>query len=107
MSTPAKTPTPVEYLRLHNAAAADAFVALRNAAVSGPLDAHTCELVVLGSLVVTGNEGSFKVHARRLLRDGVAADALRQAAMVTMAATTTFGQVIAALKWIDAVCAEA
>ena len=48
-----------------------------------------------------GAEGSFKTHARLLLKEGVAADALRQAVLVTFAATAPFSSVIAALHWVD------
>jgi len=98
---------PVDYVRQYNAAAADAFQALRKAAVAGPLDDHTCELIVLGALVTAGEEGSFKVHARRLLKGGVAPEALRQAVMVTLAASTTFSQIVSGLRWVDALVEEA
>lgn len=101
METQKKALTPVEYLRSVSPAAAEAFVALRKAAAAGPLDEQDCELVVLGSLVVTGQEGSFKVHAKRVLAAGGDAAAIRQAVLATFGATTTFSQVLAALKWID------
>ncbi len=94
--------TPVEYLKEVSAPTAEAFQALRKAVLaSGPLDAHTCELVTLGAFATTGNEASFKTHARRLLNEGVAIDALRQAVLVTFGATTTFSLVSDALHWID------
>jgi alkylhydroperoxidase/carboxymuconolactone decarboxylase family protein YurZ len=95
-------PTPIEYLNQISSGAADAFQALRKAVLgAGPLDAHTCELIVLGALVTAGSEGSFKVHARRLLRDGVPVEALRQVVLVTFAASTTFAQMSNGLHWID------
>jgi alkylhydroperoxidase/carboxymuconolactone decarboxylase family protein YurZ len=94
--------TPVEYLNQISSATADAFQALRKAVLAaGPLDAHTCELIALGALVTSGNEASFKTHARRLLKEGVAADALRHAVLVTFGATTTFSQVSDGLHWVD------
>ena len=94
--------TPVEYLNAISAPTAEAFQALRKAVLAaGPLDAHTCELIALGALVTTGNEASFKTHARRLLKEGVAADALRHAVLVTFGATTTFSQVSDGLHWVD------
>jgi alkylhydroperoxidase/carboxymuconolactone decarboxylase family protein YurZ len=98
--------SPVETVREHNPALADAFMALRKAAAEGPLDETSCELIVVGALATTGEESSFKVHARRLRKLGVAAPAVHQAVMVTLAATTSFAQVVAALQWIDAVYAE-
>jgi len=93
---------PVEYLKRYSGASAEAFQALRKAVrTAGPLDAHTCELITLGALVTSGSEASFKTHARRLLKDGVTLDALRQAVLVTFAASTTFSQVIDGLRWID------
>jgi alkylhydroperoxidase/carboxymuconolactone decarboxylase family protein YurZ len=106
MATPPKL-TPVEYLAQYSPKASVAFQDLRKAVQqSGPLDTHTCELITLGALVTTGNEGSFKTHARRLLKDNVSLEALRQAVMVTFAATTTFSDVIAGLRWIDDLVAE-
>ncbi|HEY4295618.1 MAG TPA: carboxymuconolactone decarboxylase family protein [Paraburkholderia sp.] len=107
MESQKKALTPVEYLRSVNSSAADAFVALRRAAGTGPLDEVTCELVVLGTLAVTGQEGSFKVHAKRVLATGGDPAAIRQAVLVTLGATATFSQVVTALKWVDDVAAAA
>ena len=94
--------TPVEYLAQFSPDAAQSFQALRKAVGSaGPLDANTCELIALGAFATIGAENSFKTHARRLLKEDVPADALRQAVLVTFAATTTFSSVIAALHWVD------
>jgi alkylhydroperoxidase/carboxymuconolactone decarboxylase family protein YurZ len=99
--------TPVEYLALFNPKASSAFQELRKAVLqSGPLDQHTCELITLGALVTARNETSFKTHARRLLKEDVSVEALRQAVMVTFAATTTFTDVVAGLRWVDEVAAE-
>ena len=107
MST-AKKLTPVEVLAQTSPAAAQAFQDLRKAVLAaGPLDHHTCELIVLGAMVTTKNEASFKTHARRLLKEQMAPEALRQAVLVTFGATTTFTDVIAGLRWVDEICAEA
>jgi alkylhydroperoxidase/carboxymuconolactone decarboxylase family protein YurZ len=99
--------SPLEYVKQFSNDTGVAFQAWRKAVLSsGPLDAQTCELIVLGALVTSGGESSFKVHARRLLGEGVAAEALRQAVFVTLGASTTLVQVIAGLRWIDAVLAE-
>lgn len=99
--------SPVDYVRQYNPAAADAFQALRAAAVMGPLDEQTYELIVIGALATTGEEGSFKVHARRLRKLDAPVEALRQAVLATLAASTTFSQAVAALHWIDDVFSEA
>ena len=106
MSTAAPL-SPLDYVKQFSADTGTAFQALRKAVLgSGPLDAHTCELIVLGALVTSGGESSFKIHARRLLKEGVAVEALRRAVLVTLGASTTLAQVIAGLRWIDAVQSE-
>ena len=98
--------SPIDYVRQYNPTLAESFQALRKAALAGPLDETACELVVLGALVNTGEESSFKVHGRRLQKLGVPVDALRQAVMVTTAASTTWSQVVTALHWVDELAAE-
>jgi len=62
--------TPVEHLASISADSASAFQALRKSVMAaGPLDHTTCELVVIATMAVTGAEASFKVHARRLLKE--------------------------------------
>jgi alkylhydroperoxidase/carboxymuconolactone decarboxylase family protein YurZ len=101
------TLTPLDYLTQISSETASAFQALRKAVMTaGPLDAHTCELIALGGLVTSGSEQSFKTHARRLLRTGVAVAALRQAVLVTLGASTTFNQALNGLRWIDQVLQE-
>jgi len=97
---------PVQFISQYNADAGAAFQQLRKAVMAGPLDERVCELVVIGALATAGEEGSFKVHARRLRAMGAEPQELRQAAMVTLAASTTFSQVVAALRWVDEVYAE-
>lgn len=92
----------IAYLGQINPGAGEAFAALRRAVLGvGPLDEQACELITLGAFATTGEEASFKLHARRLLALKADPAALRQAVLVTFAATTTFSQVIAALRWID------
>lgn len=102
-----KALTPVEKLAAVSPGAAQAFQDLRKSVLaSGPLDNHTCELIVLGAMVTAGYESSFKTHARRLLKENVGPAALRQAVLVTFAATTSFTEVSAGLKWIEDVLSE-
>jgi len=94
MSTAAPL-SPLDYVKQFSADTGTAFQALRKAVLgSGPLDAHTCELIVLGALVTSGGDSSFKIHARRLLKEGVAVEALRQAVLVTLGASTTLAQAV-------------
>ena len=102
MSGAAKRLTPVQYLAQFSPGASESFQALRKAVLSsGPLDDHTCELITLGALVTAKNEASFKVHARRLLKEAVPVEAMRQAVLVTFGAATTFSDVVAGLRWVD------
>ena len=104
----AEPKTPVEFLREIDADTAAAFQRLRSAVMAaGPLDHQTCELINLGALATARHEQSFKVHARRLLKEGVEIAALRQAVLSTFAASTTFSQVVDALHWVDQAAAEA
>jgi alkylhydroperoxidase/carboxymuconolactone decarboxylase family protein YurZ len=98
--------SPVDYVRQYNPALAESFGGLRQAAVSGPLSEESYELIVVAALVTTRDEGSFKVHVRRLRNMGTAPEAMRQAVTATLAASSTFGQVVGALRWIDDVLAE-
>lgn len=97
---------PVQYVAQYNEEAAAAFQALRKAAAAGPLDEHVYELIVVGALATTGEEGSFKVHARRLKAMGAPVEELRQAVLVTLGASTTFSQAVSALHWVEDVYAE-
>lgn len=97
---------PIPYVAQFNDGAAAAFQTLRKAVTAGPLDEHVCELIVVGALATTGEEGSFKVHARRLKTMGAPAEELRQAVLVTLGASTTFSQAVSALHWIDDIYAE-
>ena len=104
---PEKQLRPVDYLKSICEPAGTAFQNLRQSVLaSGPLDEHVCELIVLGALVTSGNEASFKVHARRLAREQVPIESLRQAVLITLGASTTFSQALAGLHWVDDVFAE-
>lgn len=102
-----KQMTPLDKLAEASPATAQAFQDLRKAVLaSGPLDGHTCELIVLGAMATRGYEASFKTHARRLLKEKVDPAKIRQAVLVTLAATTAFSEVSAALRWVEEVVAE-
>ena len=93
---------PSEYLLRESADVGAAFRALRNGLLaSGPLDAATCELIVVAGLATAGFEDSFKIHATRLLESDTPAAAIRHAVMVTLGASSTVFQVARALQWVD------
>jgi alkylhydroperoxidase/carboxymuconolactone decarboxylase family protein YurZ len=93
---------PMQFLSSIDQQTGAAFQALRQAVGnSGTLDERVCELIVTASFVVTGQGDSFKVHGKRAMALGATAADLRQAVLVTLGATTTFAQVVAALHWID------
>lgn len=94
--------TPMERLSTVSVEAAAAFQTLRSSVLAaGPLDHVTCELIVIATMAVTQTEASFKLHARRLLADGVELARIRHAVVVTLGASTTFSQASAALRWLD------
>ena len=71
----------------------------RAAAGAGPLDARTQRLVKLALAVGAQAEGAVHSHARRALREGIAAAELHQVALL---AVTSIGwsAAMAALSWI-------
>lgn len=93
--------TPSAYLKQVSPATGDAFRALRDAVSTGPLDAVTCELILIGGFAVSGYETALKVHGLRLLRQGVQKQALQQAVLVMLGATLPMLPVTQALRWID------
>ena len=67
---------------------------------AGPLDQRTRRLVKLALSVGGGSEGAVHSHARRALEEGLAADELRQVAILAVP-TLGFPRAVAALTWID------
>ena len=99
--------SPMQYMAQHSEDTQKAFQAMRKAVMAaGPLDHNTCELIVLGAFATARVEMGFKVHAKRLLADGVDIAAIRQAVMVTLGATTAFNVCIEAMRWIDEAAAD-
>lgn len=98
---------PSEYLIAESPTAGASFREFRTAVnTSGPLDAQTCELIVIAGLATGGYEDSFKHHSRRLLRMGVPKSALKQAVMVTLGASSVLFEVARALLWIDEIAPD-
>jgi alkylhydroperoxidase/carboxymuconolactone decarboxylase family protein YurZ len=89
---------PAEVLSDANPAAAAAFAELRRAVESGPLDPKTVELIVIGSLAAVGQLGSLEVHVKRALGLGASMEQINQAIVATLAASTLFNDVVAALR---------
>jgi alkylhydroperoxidase/carboxymuconolactone decarboxylase family protein YurZ len=93
---------PAEVLAGANPAAAEAFASLRRAAESGPLDAATVELIVVGSLASVAQLSSLAVHVKRAATLGVTLEQLNQAIVSTLAASAGFNDVVAALTAAEA-----
>jgi alkylhydroperoxidase/carboxymuconolactone decarboxylase family protein YurZ len=98
---------PSMQLRKANEQAGISYRAMRDAIMqSGPLDAQTSELILIGCFAARGNERSFRLHALRGLKAGMSADVLRQIVMIPMGAASPLAEVTKALTWLDEVVAE-
>jgi alkylhydroperoxidase/carboxymuconolactone decarboxylase family protein YurZ len=93
---------PSDYLRFVAPDVADAFKTMRAHIASGPLDYETCEYVIIGCFALAGFEEPFRIHARRMLDNGVPVENLRHAVMVILGASSALFPVVRALKWLDA-----
>jgi alkylhydroperoxidase/carboxymuconolactone decarboxylase family protein YurZ len=99
--------SPSGQLRKSNAAVAGAFRSFRETARTvGPLDKQTIELILMAGFSADGHQDPFKNHAMRALKSGVSKEALQQAVMVTLGATSVLPAVANALRWIDEVYEE-
>jgi alkylhydroperoxidase/carboxymuconolactone decarboxylase family protein YurZ len=81
------------------------FIQLRAAAISGPIDETTRELILISAFASAGLEEGFKNHARGLLAKGVSKEVLQHAVVIPLGATTLFLRVVDAMQWIDEVAA--
>jgi alkylhydroperoxidase/carboxymuconolactone decarboxylase family protein YurZ len=96
--------SPSGQLRRSNATVGSAFRSFRETArTAGPLDEQTVELILMAGFSAAGHQEPFKNHAMRALEAGVAKEALQQAVMVTLGATSVLPAVANALRWIDEV----
>lgn len=102
--TPEKRPA--EVLADVNPDAGRAFAQLRRAVESGPLDQRTVELIIIGSLAAVGQLGSLAVHVKRARSLGSSMEQINQAIVSTLAASTLFNDVVAALRAAEAVVHE-
>jgi alkylhydroperoxidase/carboxymuconolactone decarboxylase family protein YurZ len=98
---------PAEVLAAANPAAAQAFAQLRKAVEAGPLDQATVELIVIASLASVGQLGSLGVHVKRAATLGVPLEYVTQAIVSTLAASTLFNDVVAALRTATSAYGEA
>ena len=69
---------------------------------SGPLDQKTRRLIKLGVAIGINSEGAVRSHARRAMQEGISADEIRHAVLMTLT-TAGFPTMIAALKWVEEV----
>jgi alkylhydroperoxidase/carboxymuconolactone decarboxylase family protein YurZ len=67
---------------------------------AGPLDASTVALVKLAISVGHGSQRTVHSHAKKGLRAGAGADALRQVALISLP-TIGLPAALDALRWID------
>lgn len=67
---------------------------------AGPLDAVTSHLVQLAAATAIRSEGAVHSHVRRALAAGATPEQIRQALML-VAPTVGFPNVIAAISWAD------
>jgi alkylhydroperoxidase/carboxymuconolactone decarboxylase family protein YurZ len=98
---------PSVQLRNANEQAGVSYRAMRDAVMqSGPLDANTSELVLIACFAALGCERSFRIHALRGLKAGMAKEVLKQIVLIPMGAAVPLAGVTKALSWLDEVVEE-
>jgi len=97
---------PSALLREANPAAAEGFAALREAVRPGPLDRETCEYILINGFALAGFEEPFKIHAMRMLQEGVPKARLQHAVQISLGATAPLFPIVRALGWLEEVAAE-
>jgi alkylhydroperoxidase/carboxymuconolactone decarboxylase family protein YurZ len=79
----------------------DAYASLGKAvAEAGPLDKHTRRLIKLALAIGARSEGATHSHARQGLEEGLAAEELRQIALLAIT-TLGFPAAVAGLSWVE------
>ena len=68
---------------------------------AGPLDAQTCEFILMACFAINGNEEPFKNHALRALEAGISKETLQHIAILPLGAATVIPKVVQVLRWID------
>lgn len=81
---------------------AEGFGILRkNVLNCGPLTPEIVELVVVGALAATGQEGALRVHVRRLVQMDVDVARIRQALVAPLGAASTLTETAQALRILN------
>lgn len=75
------------------------------ARAAGPIDEKQCQLIQLAGAAAIRSEGAVHSHVRRALEAGASAEEIRQA-LLLIAPTVGFPNVIAALSWAEDLLAE-
>lgn len=73
---------------------------------AGPLDEKTQNLIKLGISIGVNSKGAVMSHTRKALAAGATPEAVVHAVLLALT-TTGFPNMIAALRWVDAVLKEA
>lgn len=95
---------PGEYLVRTHRQAGTALQAFRDVAKkAGPLDAQTCEYILMACFAINGHEEPFKNHALRALKAGISRETLQHIAILPLGAATVIPRVVQVLRWIDEV----
>jgi alkylhydroperoxidase/carboxymuconolactone decarboxylase family protein YurZ len=95
---------PGEYLIRTHRPAGTALQAFRDIAKkAGPLDAQTCEYILMACFAINGHEEPFKNHALRALKAGISKETLQHIAILPLGAATVMPRVVQVLRWIDEV----
>jgi len=79
----------------------NAFFAMRQQAIDGPLDNRVRELIIVAGLAATKSERGFRVHVHRALRAGATAEEIKQAVVLMLGSTTGLSSVVDAIGWAD------
>jgi alkylhydroperoxidase/carboxymuconolactone decarboxylase family protein YurZ len=69
---------------------------------AGPLDEKTQDLVKLGIAIGSNSQGAVMSHTRKCLAAGCSREEITHAVLLALT-TTGFPNMIAALRWVDAV----
>ena len=78
----------------------DAYENMGIATKTGPLDTKTAHLIKLGAAAGVKSEGAVHSHTRSALESGATPDEIRHAVLL-LATTLGFPQMMAALSWVD------
>jgi len=99
--------TPSSFLKDVDPDTGAAFRTLRDAiGRAGPLDHAQAELIILAGFVTAGFEDPFKIHALRMVRQGMTAATLRHMVLLLLGASLPMYPAARALDWIDVVMAQ-